>query len=202
MNAPIKILLAGIGAAVVIAAIGRWSVITTALLPAPKHDTAAKVTPKDGQYPDFKLSSPAFSQDGDIPAKYTCDGANINPPLEISGVPSDTKSLALLMVYMDPGSGNISVHWLAWNIDPKTAIIPEGVLPAGAVQGTNDFKSAGYLGPCLDKANPSRSHFVFSAYALNRQPKTAAGASPAKFIHEALDGHTIATALLSGYYGK
>lgn len=196
LSMPVRI-VAGLGVMFLVAVILQ---LTASRAPSPPA-AEKRDPPKEGAFPDFKITSPAFAPDGDIPAKYTCDGANVSPRLEIQGVPPETKSLALLMTYLDQGSGNISVHWLMWNIDPKTTVLAEGAAPPGAVQGMNDFQRAKYLGPCLDKGNP-RSHFVFSLYALDRLANVAAGTAAAAFIHQALDGHTIATALLSGYYGR
>lgn len=197
MSPPAKIVILGMAAAALVAA-GFQFGGPPRQAPSPK---TGGILPKEGAFPDFKLFSPAFVDSGDIPAKYTCDGANISPRLEITGVPPETKSLAIVMNYLDPASGNISVHWLMWNINPKAAILPEGVAPEGAVQGMNDFKRLGYLGPCLDSGR-QRSHFVFSLYALNWLPSVATGANTGELIHAALAGHTIAATQLNGYYGQ
>jgi len=98
----------------------------------------AKKLPKAG---GFKISSSAFENNGHIPPKYTCDGANVNPPLTIESVPSKTKSLALVLDDMDAPRGSY-VHWILSNIDPNIREIKENSVPEGAVQGTNDFKNA------------------------------------------------------------
>src|SRR2546430_5502964 len=86
----------------------------------------------------ISITSPAFQAGGDIPAKFTCNGANISPELQISGVADEVKSLVLIVDDPDAPRG-LFTHWIAWNIDPKTTRVAENSAPAGAVQGTNDF---------------------------------------------------------------
>lgn len=118
-----------------------------------------------GEIPSgFRLSSPAFGSNAFIPEKYTCDGIDINPPLEISGVPVDAQSLALIMD--DPDApGGVWVHWLVWNIRPDTTVVREGVvLPA--VYGLTSFGDNTYGGPCP----PSGTHrYFFKLYALDTE---------------------------------
>ncbi len=112
---------------------------------------------------NMKLSSPAFGQNQTIPAKYTCDGDNISPPLEISGVPERAKSLVLIVDDPDAPSGDW-VHWLIWNIATDTASLPEGgPLPEGAVEGTTSFGNPGYGGPCPPSGT---HHYYFRLYAI------------------------------------
>ncbi len=109
----------------------------------------------------MKISSPAFSTE--IPAAYTCDGQNVNPPLTISELPAGTVSLALIVDDPDAPRGDW-VHWLVWNIDPATTEIAENSVPSGAVQGTTDFGETAWGGPCP----PSGVHrYVFKLYALD-----------------------------------
>ena len=91
----------------------------------------------------ISVSSPAFPAGGMIPARFTCKGTNVNPPLQFSGVPQGTKSLALIVD--DPDApGGLFTHWLIWNIDSGTTQLREKSGPAGAVEGTNDFGARGY----------------------------------------------------------
>ncbi len=111
MSPALKIIIGAVLAALAIAATFQLT---------GSHPPAARVAqkrspPKEGAFPDFRLSSPAFQNEGAIPDKYTCKGANISPRLEVAAVPSGTKSMTLLMDYIDPASGNISVYWLVWN---------------------------------------------------------------------------------------
>src|SRR5438105_1100759 len=85
----------------------------------------------------MSISSPAFANDGTIPAKYTCDGANVNPPLTFRGVPSSAQSLSLTLRDPDAPGGNF-IHWIVNGIAPKTAALAEGAKPPG-VQEANGF---------------------------------------------------------------
>src|SRR5438552_15466 len=93
------------------------------------------------------ISSTEFISGGSIPKEYTCEGSNISPPLNISRTPDAAKSLVLLVDDIDAPRGKF-VHWLVWNIEPKTESISKGTVPNGAVQGKNDFGKDGYGGPC------------------------------------------------------
>src|SRR5512144_42921 len=105
---------------------------------------------------EFRISSPVFAANGYIPARYTCDGNDVNPPLEIANVPAETKSLALIVDDPDAPVG-MWVHWVAWNIDPATREIAEDAVPRNASQGKNDWKRNSYGGPCP----PSGVHRYF-----------------------------------------
>jgi len=80
----------------------------------------------------FKISSPAFENSGTIPQKYGCGGDNVNPPLMIENVPPEAKSMALIFDDQDAPGGSY-VHWVLWNIDPRTKEIKEDSVPEGAV---------------------------------------------------------------------
>src|SRR5438105_13879823 len=96
----------------------------------------------------ISITSPAFQAGGDIPAKFTCNGTNVSPELQISGVPSEAKSLVLIVDDTDAPRG-LFTHWIAWNIHPKTTPLDDNSSPAGAVQGTNDFGIVTYGEPSL-----------------------------------------------------
>lgn len=113
----------------------------------------------------MKITSPAFLENQQIPSTYSCDGDNINPPLETSDVPENAKSLALIMDDPDAPAGTFT-HWLIWNISPETKEISEGDWPDGAEQGLNDGGELGYMGPCPPKGT---HHYHFKLYALNKK---------------------------------
>src|SRR5574337_2088754 len=93
------------------------------------------------------ITSPAFKAGGTIPVQFSCKGADQNPPLQFGGITTKAKSLALIID--DPDApGRLFTHWLVWNIDPIVTQLGENSVPAGAVQGTNDFGGIGYGGPC------------------------------------------------------
>jgi len=148
-------------------------------------------------YPNnMTLSSPAF-QDGQIlPKKYTCDGSNVNPPLQFSDIPAGTKSLALIVDDPDAPSGDF-VHWLIWDMDPGLTAIAEGNAPTGT-QGKTSTNSTGYVPPCP----PSGTHrYTFKLYALD----TLLGI-PSAFGKEqllaAMEGHILAQSKSVGLYGR
>ena len=104
------------------------------------------------------MSSPAFSDGGRIPERYTRDGANVSPPLRWAGVPDGAKSLALVVEDPDAPSGTFH-HWAVFNIRPDTARLEEAESgkpgPEALRQGKNDFGNAYYDGP-----EPPRGHGV------------------------------------------
>jgi Raf kinase inhibitor-like YbhB/YbcL family protein len=109
------------------------------------------------------VATSAFQAGGDIPAKFTCNGANVNPELRANGVPNEAKSLVLIVDDPDAPRG-LFTHWILWNIDPKTTDIGENSVPAGGVQGTNDFGKRNYGGPCP----PFGTHrYFFKIFALD-----------------------------------
>jgi len=145
----------------------------------------------------LKLSSPAFKHNDSIPSKYTCDGADINPPLVIESVPSSAKSLVLVVDDPDAPAGNW-VHWVVWNIDPTTKEIRENTFPSGALQGINDFRKHDYGGPCP----PSGTHrYFFKLYALDMMLGLGPKTSKAE-LERAMKGHIVAQGELIGLYRR
>jgi Raf kinase inhibitor-like YbhB/YbcL family protein len=150
----------------------------------------------------MKLESSAFEANGLIPSQYTCDGANISPPLSWDAPPAETESLALIVDDPDAPVG-IFVHWVAYDIPPETHQLPEGIAPQatlikGGTQGKNDFGKLGYGGPCP----PSGTHrYFFKLYALDRTLSLPPGATKAQ-LEAALNGHVLAAAELVGRYAK
>ena len=144
----------------------------------------------------MKITSSAFQEGGNIPSKFTCDGANTNPPLQIFDVPAEAKSLVLVMDDPDAPSG-LFTHWAVWNISPQATAIAEGSTPKG-VQGTNDFGKSGYGGPCP----PSGAHrYYFRVFALDRELDLRSGAKRSQ-LDAAMKGHVIAQGELMGRYSR
>lgn len=145
----------------------------------------------------MEIKSPAFANNENIPAKYTCDGDDINPPLQFSDVPGNAKSLVLISDDPDAPTGTW-VHWTIWNIDPATTEITENSIPAGAIEGTTSFGEIGYGGPCP----PSGVHrYYFKLYALDTKlelPPT----SKKEDIKKAMTRHVLASAELIGLYQR
>lgn len=142
----------------------------------------------------IKVSSSAFTSNGSIPEKYTCDGQNINPSLEFEGIPEKAESLVLIVDDPDAPTKTFT-HWIVWNIEP-VAKIEEDSIPG--VEGLNDFKEIGYGGPCP----PSGTHrYFFRVYALDKNLDLKAGAGKKELENEMI-GHIIAEGELMGKYRK
>lgn len=143
----------------------------------------------------ISVTTPAFQAGGDVAAKFTCNGANVNPELRINGVPSEAKSLVLIVDDPDAPRG-LFTHWIVWNIDPKATGIGENSAPAGGIQGTNDFGKRNYGGPCP----PSGTHrYFFKIYALDTKLDLKPSARRAE-LDAAMRGHTLAQGELMARY--
>ena len=144
----------------------------------------------------MEVTSSAFKDGGDIPSKFSCDGANTSPPLQISDVPAAAKTLVLIVDDPDAPSG-LFTHWMVWNLSPQTSTISEGSAPGG-VHGTNDFGKSGYGGPCP----PSGTHrYYFRVFALDRKLDLANGAKRSQ-LDAAMKGHVTAQGELMGRYSR
>lgn len=154
-------------------------------------------------------TSPVFEQGEAIPSRYACDGDDVSPPLGWAGVPAGTKSLALIVD--DPDASDASapaapkrvwVHWVLFNLPAESTGVAEGVggadLPAGTLEGLNDWKKPGYGGPCPPVG---RHRYFFRLYALDcvledlDQPTK-------KALEKAMQGHVLAEAELVGVYKR
>lgn len=145
----------------------------------------------------LRISSPAFAHGEAIPARYTCDGQDTNPPLAVGDVPAGTRSLALIVDDPDAPMGTW-VHWVMWNIPPESREIGENSVPAGAVQGVNSWKRNRYGGPCP----PSGTHrYFFRLYALDTA-LTLAPTIASAALERAMAGHILATGELMGTYRR
>lgn len=149
----------------------------------------------------MNLTSPVFQDSQLIPAKYSCDGAGVNPPLQWSGVPDRTKSFALIMEDPDVPRNlrpdGLFIHWLVWNIPPSVTGIAENTEPAGIV-GLNTGKQLGYASPCP----PGGSHrYYFRVYALDTELMIPTTASKAD-VTAAMTSHVLDQAELMGRYSR
>jgi Raf kinase inhibitor-like YbhB/YbcL family protein len=152
---------------------------------------------------DFVLTSNAFGESEAIPADYTCDGANVSPPLSWIGAPPGTARFALVLEDLDAPSG-IFTHWLLFDIPADTADLPEDVpnIPQPdnlGIQGRNDFGHVGYGGPCPPPGKPHR--YRFSLSALDGALDLPAGASRQQVLAAASD-HALARAELMAQYQR
>jgi Raf kinase inhibitor-like YbhB/YbcL family protein len=144
------------------------------------------------------VSSPAFGDGGEIPQRFSCDGADVSPPLQFTGIPVNTAELALLVEDPDAPGGTFT-HWVMWGIDPGRSGLGEGEVPAGAVQGTNDFGRLGYGGPCPPPGPPHR--YVFTVFALSQPPDLPAAATAAD-LKRAMAGKVLDSGQLIGWYRR
>ena len=150
------------------------------------------------------LTSPAFKNNGSIPAIYTCDGKDLSPELNWSGVSQKAKSLVLIVDdpdAPDPAAPKMTwVHWVLYNIPPTATglaeAIKEGALPAGTLQGLNDWKRTGYGGPCPPIG---RHRYFHKLYALDTLLPDLKRPTKSR-VEQALQGHVIEQAVLMGTY--
>ena len=146
----------------------------------------------------MKIESNAFQYGSEIPRKHGYKKDNINPPLIVQDVPTNAKSLALIMD--DPDAmeavGKVWVHWVVWNIDPNTSEIKENSIPSNSIQGKTDFGEIAYGGP----APPDKEHtYVFKLYALDDKLSLDEGSTKSQ-LEEAMGNHVIAESKLEGKY--
>lgn len=151
----------------------------------------------------MQIRSPAFADGSAIPPVYTCDGRNVSPPLEWSGLPERVRSLALLCDDPDAPSGTWH-HWAAYDIPHETTQLPEGAGQPGSKsfkQATNDFGHIGYGGPCPPRGHgPHHYHFRLLALSADRLPfqkQPTCGD-----VEQEARKHVIAEATLVGIYER
>jgi len=154
----------------------------------------------------FTLTSDAYREHGEIPKRYTCDGADVSPPLQWSGLPAGTKSLALIIDdpdAPDPAAPRmIWVHWVLYDLPPDTGGLPEAVapdeLPRQTRQGTNNWNRTGYGGPCPPVG---RHRYVHKLYALDTVLPDL-NHPTAKALEQAMKGHVLAETRLVATYQR
>lgn len=150
------------------------------------------------------LISAAFAHQGAIPTKYTCEGADVSPPLTWTDLPPGTKSLALIVDdpdAPDPAAPKmVWVHWVLYNLPSTANGLPEdaSALPPGARQGLNDWQRAGYGGPCPPIG---RHRYFHKLYALDTVLPDLVHPTKA-MLEKAMKGHILGQAELVGTYQK
>ncbi|MGA9452671.1 MAG: YbhB/YbcL family Raf kinase inhibitor-like protein [Verrucomicrobiia bacterium] len=151
----------------------------------------------------IQITSTAFADGQPIPAKYTCDGNDISPPLQWTNTPANTKSFALIADDPDAPMGTW-VHWVAYDLPANTTGLPEDVaktqtLAGGAKQGLNDFRRIGYGGPCPPSGKPHR--YFFKIYALDAVLNLKPGLTKRELL-KVTNGHVLAEGQLMGTYQR
>jgi len=144
----------------------------------------------------MKIESDVFTNNGKIPVEYTCNGKSTQPTLKISDVPKNAKSLALIVDDPDAPNGDF-VHWVVWNIDPKTSLIENNSVPSGSEEGYTSLNKPGWIAPCPPSGI---HHYNFKLYALNTILSVVKTSTKADLI-KAMNGHIIDEATLVGLYG-
>jgi Raf kinase inhibitor-like YbhB/YbcL family protein len=140
------------------------------------------------------IKSPAFQDNGNIPSRYTCEGKNINPELNIRNLPDNAKSMALIVDDPDAPGGPF-VHWVMWNIPPGETIGENTSLGTEGKNGKNENK---YAGPCPPTG---KHHYHFRVYALDVKLDLPEGTDKQTLL-KAMDGHILASGDLVGLYQK
>jgi Raf kinase inhibitor-like YbhB/YbcL family protein len=152
------------------------------------------------------LTSTSFQNNGMIPLRHTCDGEDISPQLRWTGVPANAQSLVLIVDdpdAPDPKAPKMTwVHWVLYNLPPQASELAEGVsakgLPAGTLQGLNDWHRTGYGGPCPPVGRHRYFHKLFALDATLPDLKNPTKAALEKAMH----GHVLAQAELIGLYQR
>jgi Raf kinase inhibitor-like YbhB/YbcL family protein len=168
------------------------------------HDVAMQ---KGKATKTLRVTSPVFSHNQEIPARYTCDGEGISPPLEWSGLPKATKSLVLLVDdpdAPDPLAPKMTwVHWVLYNIPPGVYGLPEGAtvedLPKGTKEGLNGWKRTGYGSPCPPIG---RHRYFHKLYALDIILPDDLGRPTKEELEKAMEGHVLSKGELIGTYQR
>ena len=151
------------------------------------------------------LTSSAFEPGAPIPSQYTCEGADISPPLAWDGIPDSTKSLALIIEDPDApdpkAPKHVWVHWILYNLPPESLELAAGAdttgLPPGTARGVSSYKKTGYGGPCPPIG---RHRYFHKLYALDTRLDLAQATK--SDLQAAMKGHVLAAAELIGTYQK
>lgn len=173
-------------------------IVLTAKLIFFNHNEQQSIHSKpDTIHKGMKIKSSVFANQEKIPAKYTCTGEDVSPPLHFEEVPSAAKSLVLIVDDPDAPSPSAWVHWVVYNIDPTVTENLENSVPQGGQQGTSSFGKSEYGGPCP----PSGTHrYFFKLYALDM--KLDLPSADKQVLEEKMQGHILDQAELIGLYSK
>lgn len=154
---------------------------------------------------EMSLELPAFGSS--FEQEYTCDGRDVSPPVEFSGVPVEAESLALVLQDPDSATDEPFVHWLLWGVPTDASEIPAEIpqeetvdVLDGVVQGTNGFGEIGYSGPCPPEEDGSHN-YEFTLYALDAELSVEPGADRST-LEDALSEHRIDEATVIAEYGR
>ena len=167
-----------------------------------QNEEKAKTKTEEEVKIEMKIESAAFKEGSMIPVKYTCDGDDISPPLNWSGVPEGTQSFALINDDPDAPVG-LWVHWVLYNIPADTSELHENIptdkkLKDGSKNGINSWRRYGYGGPCP----PGGTHrYFFKLYALDSVLDLKHGATKVK-LEKAMEGHILVQAQVMGRYKR
>jgi Raf kinase inhibitor-like YbhB/YbcL family protein len=170
----------------------------------PRNKSGPPLMPAQGVSDmSFTISSASFPNGGNIPRKFTCDGADVSPELSWTQPPAGTGSFALIADDPDAPVGTWT-HWVIFDLPAATGNLPEGVskvgeLPGGGRQGRNDFQKVGYGGPCPPAGKAHR--YFFKLYALDRALGLKPGATKPE-LEKAMQGHILGKAEWIGKYQR
>jgi Raf kinase inhibitor-like YbhB/YbcL family protein len=165
---------------------------------------AADRAKKEEDAVTLTITSAAFTQQGQIPAKYTCEGQDVSPPLSWSSAPAGARSFVLIVDdpdAPDPAAPRMTwVHWVLYNIPVDAHALPEAAkaLPTGTREGRNDWQRTGYGGPCPPIG---RHRYFYKLYALDTVLPDLGQPTKAK-LEAAMKGHVLEQAELIGTYQK
>ena len=153
----------------------------------------------------FRLESPVLPEGARFPARYTCDGDDVSPPLRWRGAPPSTRSYALIMYDPDAPIGTF-IHWVLYDIPAGRLELPEAVparpeIPGVGVHGVNDFGRLGYGGPCPPRGH-GRHRYYFALHALDVESLGLRPGATAAQVLRAMRPHVVGHAVLMGVYER